>query len=170
LKRKLPEETKRHIPRIQASVILARNPEKYGLPTELDPPLQYSEVQISKRIDLRKAAQALGISFNELKRLNPALRGTATPANYPDFRLKVPTNCSPETYKRLASLSPAKAKPSKKFAGRHKVQPGETLIKIAARYKTTVAELEEENNLYSEDILYAGTWLQVPAQPSTPKN
>jgi membrane-bound lytic murein transglycosylase D len=170
LKRKLPEETKRHIPRIQASVILAHNPEKYGLPTELDPPLQYSEVQISKRIDLRKAAQVLGISFNELKRLNPALRGTTTPANYPDFRLKVPANCSPEIYKRLASLSPAKTKPSKKFAGRHKVQPGETLIKIAARYKTTVAELEEENNLYSEDILYAGTWLQVPAQPSTQKN
>ncbi len=167
LKRRLPEETKRHVPRIQASVILARNPDKYGLPTQLDPPLEYSEVPISKRIDLREAARVLGISVNELKRLNPALRGFATPANYPDFRLKVPAECNSETRKRLIAISPAKIVPPENFGGRHKVQRGETLIKIAAKYKTTVAELEQANNIYSEDILYAGTWLRVPSRSAT---
>ncbi len=164
LKRRLPEETKRHIPKIQASVILARNPEKYGLPTELDPPLQYSEVCLSKRIDLREAAKVLGTSVDELKRLNPSLKRLITPANYPNFILKVPANTDLGAHEKLAALPLVKNKSSAIFQGRHKVQRGETLIKIAARYNVTLAELEEVNNISSEDVLYAGTWLQVPSE------
>ena len=63
LRRKLPAETKNHVPLIQASVILGRNPEYFGLPTELDPPLKYAEVSVSKPIDLRAAAKVLAVVF-----------------------------------------------------------------------------------------------------------
>ena len=57
----LPKETKNHIPLIHASIILARNPEKYRLPVVLDPPLEYVEVSVSKPIDLNAAAKVLHI-------------------------------------------------------------------------------------------------------------
>jgi membrane-bound lytic murein transglycosylase D len=163
LRRKLPEETKNHIPLIHASVILARNPEKYGLPTELDPPLQYSKVSVSKPIDLRAAAKVLATSLDELKKLNPALRGLTTPANYPNFQLKVPAGSAPDIHDQLAALPTATIKPPPEYNARHKIRPGETLSGIAARCHVSLAELERANNLSPKKKLTVGTWLQVPS-------
>jgi membrane-bound lytic murein transglycosylase D len=164
LRRRLPEETKNHVSLIQASIILARDPEKFGLPKKLDPPVTYSEVSVSKPIDLRAAAKALGISSDELKKLNPALRGLATPANYPDYRLKIPVDCGTGVGEKLASLPKAIIKPPPDFDGRHKIQPGETLSGIAARYGVSVAALEKANNLWSRHKIRAGAWLYVPTK------
>jgi len=167
-RRRLPEETKNHIPLIHASLILAKNPEKYGLPTELDPPLKYSEVSVSKPIDLRAAAKVLSTSIDELKKLNPALRGLTTPANYPNYKLKVPEDSDPKIHDRLAALPTAKIKPPDEFNCRHKVRNGDTLARIAARYHVSVEELERVNQISSKKKLLAGTWLQVPSHPSIP--
>ncbi len=167
LKRKLPNETKNHVPMIQASVILAKNPEKYGLPTKLDPPLQYAKVSVSKPIDLRAAAKALNTTVAELKKLNPALSGLTTPANYPNFQLKVPPNSDPDAGKKLASLPEAKIKLPTEYR-RHKVLTGETLSGIAARYRVSIAELAKANSLSTDHRLKAGVWLQVPLSASNP--
>jgi membrane-bound lytic murein transglycosylase D len=163
LKRRLPEETKNHIPLIQASVILGRNPDKFGLPTELDPPLKYAEVSVSKPIDLRAAAKILGISTDELKKLNPSLRGLNTPANYPNFKLKVPENAPSDAHEQLASLPAAKIKPMTSTSCRHKVRPGDTLTAISARYHVTISELRQVNDLSPKDKLIAGSWIKLPA-------
>jgi len=102
---KLPKETKNHIPLIHASIILARNPEKFGLPLELDPPLEYVEVSVSKPMDLRAAAGVLNTTVEELKMLNPSLQGLKTPAKYPDYRLKVPADSDVNLRERLVALS-----------------------------------------------------------------
>jgi membrane-bound lytic murein transglycosylase D len=164
LRRKVPAETKNHVPLIQASVILGRNPEKFGLPTELAPPLKYAEVSVSKPIDLRAAAKILSISLDELKNLNPALRGFTTPANYPNFQLKVPADSDPASHGQLASLPTAKVTLPKEFDSRHKVQRGETLSSIAAKYRVSVSELERANNLSAKKKLAVGKWIQVPSR------
>ena len=163
LRQKLPAETKNHIPLIHASVILGRNPEKYGMPTELDPPLQYTEVSVSKPIDLRAAARVLSTSIDELKKLNPALRGLTTPANYPNFQLKVPLDSPAEIEEQLASLPTAKIRTLPESDCRHKVRPGETLTRIADRYKITVAKLQQANNFSAKTKLIAGSWIRLPS-------
>ena len=163
LKQRLPAETKNHIPLIHASVILGRNPEKYGMPTELDPPLQYTEVSVSKPIDLRAAARVLSTSIEELKKLNPALRGLTTPANYPDYRLKVPFDSPSEIVEQLASLPTAKIRALPESDCRHKVRRGETLTRIADRYKVSVAKLQQANNFSAKTKLIAGSWIRLPS-------
>ena len=101
----MPKETKNHIPLIYASIILARNPEIYGLPTTLDSPPEYVEVSVSKPIDLHAAAKVLHTTVPELRRLNPSLRRLSTPRNYPDFRLKVPADSDINLRERLVALS-----------------------------------------------------------------
>jgi membrane-bound lytic murein transglycosylase D len=169
LRRRLPEETKNHVPLIQASVILARNPEKYGLPTKLDPPLKYTEVSVSKPIDLRAAAKVLSTSIDELKKLNPALRGLTTPANYPNFRLKVPVNTDPRIHDDLAALPTAKPTALPNRASRHKIRPGDTFTKIASRYHVSISDLEKANNFSAKKILIPGTWIHIPNHASIPK-
>jgi membrane-bound lytic murein transglycosylase D len=163
LRRRLPEETKNHIPLIQASVILARNPEKYGLPTKLDPPLKYSEVSVSKPIDLRAAAKILDTSIDELKKLNPALNGMRTPANYPNYKLKVPSIIDSNTHKELNALPVANIKPAEEV-NRYKVKPGQTLTAITALYHVSVSELEKANGISSKNKIMAGTWIKVPSR------
>jgi membrane-bound lytic murein transglycosylase D len=102
---KLPKETKNHIPLIHASIILARNPEKFGLPLQLDLPLEYVEVSVSKPINLQAAADVLHTTVGELKQLNPSLRRLRTPAKYPDYRLKVPVDSNVNLRERLVALS-----------------------------------------------------------------
>lgn len=164
LKRRLPEETRNHIPLIQASVILAKNAEKYGLPTKLDPPLKYVEVSVSKPTDLRAAAKVLSTSLEELKKLNPALRGFTTPANYPNFRLKIPENTDPATHQYLASLPLAKFRGPHDMEGRHRIRPGETLGGIAERYGISVPALCKANRLSRKSTIRAGSFLSVPSQ------
>lgn len=162
LRKRVPAETKNHVPLIQASVILGRNPEKFGLPTELAPPLKYSEVSVSKPIDLRAAAKVLSTTFEELKKLNPALRGSATPANYPNFQLKVPADSDPDSHEQLASLPTAKVTLPKEFNSRYKVRHGDTLSSIAAKYRVSVSELARANNTSTTRKLVVGKWIQVP--------
>jgi membrane-bound lytic murein transglycosylase D len=163
LRQKLPAETKNHIPLIHASVILGRNPEKYGMPTELDAPLQYTEVSVSKPIDLRAAARVLSTSIEELKKLNPALRGLTTPANYPNYQLKVPLDSPAEMEEQLASLPTAKIRALPETDCRHKVRQGETLTRIADRYKITVAKLQQVNNFSAKTKLIAGSSIRLPS-------
>ncbi len=163
LRQRLPAETKNHIPLIHASVILGRNPEKYGMPTELDPPLQYTEVSVSKPIDLRAAARVLSTSIEELKKLNPALRGLTTPANYPNYQLKVPLDSPAEIEEQLASLPTAKIRALPESDCRHKVRQGETLTRIADRYKISVAKLQQANNFSAKTKLIAGSWIRLPS-------
>ena len=148
---------------IQASVILGRNPEKYGFPTDLHPPLHYINVSVSKPIDLRAAAKVLNTSLEELRRLNPALKRLNTPPNYPDFQLKVPADSDPDIHAKLAALPKARTKTARDFDRRHKVRKGETLYSIAALYGVSIDELADANDIVSKNKIRAGRWLLVPS-------
>ncbi len=163
LRRNFPRETRNHIPLIQASIIIARNPEKYGFPKEVDPPLSYDKITVSKAIDLRSAAKLLGISLDELRELNPSLRGLSTPVNYPNFELKVPSGVDAEVGQKIAALPAVKIKPPPELPGRYKVQQGDTLSAIARRFHTTSEAIQSANDIRSPKSLRAGTWIHVPS-------
>jgi len=167
LRRNFPAETKNHVPLIQASIILARNPEKYGFPKDLDPPLAYDKLTVSKAIDLRAAAKLMNISLEELRKLNPALRGFSTPVSYPGFELKIPPGTDVEITEKIAALPAVRLKPPSEFPNRYKVQSGDTLTQIALHFHTTVAALQAANNITSPKLLKVGSWIQVPAPSST---
>ena len=168
LRRNFPKETRNHVPMILSSVILGRNPDKYGLPVELDPQLQYDRIKVPRRISLAAAAKTLDVEVDALKRLNPALKTAYTPANYPDYELNVPIAIEPARLEQLALLPPTRDPAPQIFDGRYKVRPGDTLWAIASRYGTTVAALQEANDIRSPKSLRVGTLLEVPAKKSPP--
>src|SRR6202012_4960520 len=70
----MPRETKNYVPQILAAIIMAKNPEKYGLTNiALDPPITYDTVTVDYAMDLRLAADVTGTSLANLVSLNPAL-------------------------------------------------------------------------------------------------
>jgi membrane-bound lytic murein transglycosylase D len=164
--RRMPAETRKHVPLILAAAILSHNPEKYGFPTEFDQPFKYDTVVISKPVDLGSVAKTLNTSVGELKNLNPAIKGNRTPAKYPGFVLRVPAGSDPELYALIEKLPEAK---SVAVDGKHKVVQGDTLYELALRYGVRLADLQEVNDLTSKSILKIGMILEIPARASSSK-
>jgi len=164
--RRMPAETRKHVPLILASAILSRNPEKYGFTAELEPPMRYNTITVSKPVDLGSAAKTLNISVDELRKLNPAIKGSRTPARYPDFALKVPADSDPELYALIEKLPEA---PAIAVDGKHKVEKGDTLYDLARRYGVRLADLQEANNLTAKSILRIGMMLDIPVRASSGK-
>jgi Tfp pilus assembly protein FimV len=67
-----------------------------------------------------------------------------------------------------AASSTAKAPAVEGWNGRvHIVEPGDTLIQIAATYKTSVMAIEKENGITSTSILRVGQALKIPGTEKT---
>ena len=164
LPRRMPAETRKHVPLILAAAILSRDPEKYGFSTEFEQPLKYDAIVVSKPVDLRSVAKILNTPVEELRRLNPALKGNRTPARYPEFALKMPFESDPELYSLIEKLPAA---PAISVDGKHKIEQGDTLSALAIRYGVRLKDLKEANNLTDKSILRIGVLLDIPSRATS---
>ena len=156
----LQRETRDYVPFVVAAALIAKDPARYGFDVVPDPPMEFDLVQLEKTLDLSRVAEKLGTSVDDLRLLNGELRTRLTPAGgiYP---LRVPPGTG-ETLKASLAALPAAAPVEER---RIKVKKGDTLPKLAARYKLSVAELADWNDLPANARLKAGTVLTVPSRP-----
>src|ERR1700712_3448568 len=68
----MPAETRAYVPQILAAIIMAKNPERYGLgQITPDPPVLYDTVTTDYGIDLRLVADVTQSTIPEIVALNP---------------------------------------------------------------------------------------------------
>jgi LysM repeat protein len=115
-------------------------------------------------VNLKAVSKALDISVDLLRNLNPSLKTLYTPPDNPHFELNVPEGMGVDLTEKLASMPAADLKADPEFDGRYKIQPGDTLTAIAARFKVSVEDLKAANNLSSPKSLRAGSTLMVPTK------
>ncbi|MCK5202433.1 MAG: LysM peptidoglycan-binding domain-containing protein, partial [Desulfobacterales bacterium] len=156
---RLPRETARYVPRFLATLHILDQPEMYGLQlTDVDMPLQFETVTISKQVSLKDVARSIGAEETALYELNPELRYKICPEDrYP---LKVPPYKSEVLLTQLDQI-PVSTPPSRAYAY-HRVRPGETLSLIAKRYRTSVSRIMRANNLRRSNYIVAGRLLKIP--------
>ena len=154
----LPKETREYVPLFLASVLVIRDPVQYGLDLVLRDAPAADAVALDRPLDLRRAAEWLGIRVDEIQALNPELRRWTTPAAASGYLLKVPAGLGSRLQSRLADGVPGDL-------ARHVVQKGETLATIARRLKVTRSDLAEANYLTAAARLRPGDELIVPRAP-----
>ncbi len=187
LYRQLPEESARFVPKFLAVLHVIDNPERYNIElSEQHEPLNYETVTLTKQLHLKSIADELGVYYNELLALNPALRQEVTPNA--QYELKVPAGKGAELIAKLDDIpewTPASlkrrtetqiiqddfqrlhwSKGTKQL--RHKVQKGETFFSIAQKYKLSVLDLLTANNMKVNSSIKTGSILKIPvdARPS----
>lgn len=153
----LPKETEDYVPKMIALAQILKQPEKYGVEFPAIPNQPYFEtVDVGSQIDMAQAADMAEISLDEMYLLNPGFNQWATRPDGP-HQLNVPAEKANAFRVNLASLPPEK----RINWVRYKIQSGDSISVIAARYKTTAKVLREVNGMNSDKIR-AGKVLFVP--------
>ena len=72
--RYLPRDTREYVPMVLASIIIARDPRRYGFEIPAVPSLAYERVTVPDAIDLGVLAEWAGVPVEQIRDLNPELR------------------------------------------------------------------------------------------------
>ena len=156
---RLPRETARYVPRFLAVLHILKDMEKYGLDsTDLDQPLEYETVIVTKQVRLKDIAKKIGLSEKTMKQLNPELRYKILPRN--EYPLKVPPGKGDLLLANLDNI-PVSYPPRPAYV-KHRVRSGETLSTIARKYRTSMSKIARANKIYKRNYIVAGTILKIP--------
>ncbi len=164
----MPAETRAYVPKILAAVIMAKNPEKYGLDKLVpSPPVIYDTVATDYSIDLKLVADVTGSTVQELVALNPSMLRLVTPTDT-SFDLHIPPGTKELYTDRLKDI-PEDRRASWRF---HVVKASETLDTIASALHAKPAEIAETNGITAQDPMAVDDELVVPvaavAAPGVP--
>ena len=154
----LPGETKNYVPGTIAAIIMAKNPEKYGL-DKLVPmsPVISDTVTIDYTVDLHLVADVTNASLQEIVALNPSLLRMSTPHDAP-FDLHIPPGTR-EAYSSRIKEIPEEKRSSWRF---HVVRAGESLDVIASTLHGRPSEIADVNSIKPGESLDEGDELVVP--------
>jgi len=161
-KRYLPRETRDYVPLILAAVIIARNPEQYGMNVVPFEAPAYETVTLTQAVDLRRIAEWAGIPVQVIQDLNPELRRWTTPIRAAEYELKVPQGTADVIHARMLEAAADELAP----LNRHTVRKGETLLSIAKKLKVSRTDLAEANYLSPRATLKVGQQLIIPRAPT----
>jgi membrane-bound lytic murein transglycosylase D len=134
----IAQETRDYVPNILATILIAKNPEKYGFRNiRPDAPLSYDVVNVPSATSLSLVASATDTSVDYLRSINPELRRDVTPRGEA-YNLRVPAGRG-KAFVALLKRVPADRRESAKVVS---VAPGEDFGSVAARTGSSVAQLQ----------------------------
>ena len=144
-----------------AAVDIAQNIEQYFPGIELHSPLMIKEVEVKKATSVAALASSRGLTQQQLLAWNHALspKTKLIPAGY---RLKLPVDAKAEPV-AIAAVPAVQSRPrAQTQVVRHRVRPGETLVRIARRYGASVERILQANGLRRSHLLRVGMTLLIP--------
>lgn len=156
--RYIRQETKNYVPAFLAALIISKDPQKYGFFEEIEKPLEYEKVSVDYVVDLRLVAECAGVSFEEIKMLNPELSRLTTPSKSSSYELNLPTNSKDDFLTEIASIPENKRITWRK----HEVREGESLTSIASLYRTTTDSIASANSFDQDATLGVGQKVVIP--------
>src|SRR5437868_9446822 len=137
----IAQETRNYVPNILATILIAKNPEKYGFKgIKPDSPLGYDVVQVSNPTSLQLVAEATDTSVDYVRSLNPELRRDVTPRGEA-YNVRVPAGKGKQFFALLKRI-PAERRDSARVIS---VAPGEDLQAVASRTGVSLAQLQAMN-------------------------
>ena len=154
----LAAETRNYIPKFMAAIIIARNPEAFGFTFMEVPTFQYDLLEVPAGMDIRTVTERSGISLGLIRSINPELRGNIIPLSEPTYVLRLPRGIGTVFLENFDGLLPDK----RVVYNEYKVKKGDSVYKIAKKFKSTVSSIREANKLNKKSRIVSGKTILVP--------
>src|SRR5437879_5980768 len=149
-----------------AALEVDRNPEKYFGSLQRQSAVKFQEVQLPAYVSMPTLERALRIEPEKLRALNPALTHAVWDGRQrvpKAYRLRLPLDGTSWTRELLAQrLSPGEMFAGQSAPPRYRVQAGDTLVRVAARYGVSADTLARMNHLRVSARLRDGRTIDVP--------
>ncbi len=183
----LPRETRSYLPQFVAMIYVLNHQQEHNLSVDyVLYPIKSDTIHVSNYADLKSIAQQLNVCYEDLTKLNPALKRGAIPPHAKNYPLRIPVDKMPQLIanrteimdsaavngkEELAKL--ARNQPGSTYGRhkiRHRVRSGEVLGKIAQRYQVRVSDIRRWNNIRG-NLIRSGQslniWIKSGNQPQT---
>ena len=148
-----------------AAVDVDANAEAYFGPLNPDPVADTAVMSVPDYVTVSTLADAFDVSHDVLRNWNPALTAAVWSGEKfvpRGFRLRVPGDVVPNAAERLAAVPASLRYTAQRPDVLHRVQRGETVSGIAARYRVSQSALVQLNNLRSQNFIRVGQELRLP--------
>ncbi|RDV24305.1 LysM peptidoglycan-binding domain-containing protein [Alteromonas aestuariivivens] len=153
----LPRETRAYVPKLLALADILKNKDSYDYDwPSVDNVAVIETVDIDSQVDLAFAAQLAGMSLKDLHALNPGFNRWATDPDGP-HRLILPMDKASQFKQELANVD----RSERLNWVRHKVERGDSLLKLAKEYHTTADIIKRVNSMDS-NMIRVGDHIMVP--------
>jgi membrane-bound lytic murein transglycosylase D len=137
----IAQETRNYVPNILATILIAKNPEKYGFKgIKPDLPMSYDVIQVPSATSLQLVADITDSSVDYLRTLNPELKRDVTPRGEA-YNIRVPAGRSKPLVALLRRI-PGDRLDSARVVS---VAPGEDWQSVANRTGIPVTQLQAMN-------------------------
>ncbi|HEY0544849.1 MAG TPA: transglycosylase SLT domain-containing protein [Pyrinomonadaceae bacterium] len=137
----IPQETRNYVPNILATILIAKNPDKYSFKgIRPDSPLSYDIVQVPNATSLQLIADATDTSVDYLRMLNPELRRDITPRGEA-YQVRVPGGRAKQFVAVLKRIPSDRREAARVIT----ITPGEDLQAVANRTGLSVAQIQAMN-------------------------
>jgi len=138
----IAQETRNYVPNILATILIAKNPEKYGFKgIRPEAPMSYDVVQVPSATSLQLVADATDSNVDYIRSLNPELKRDVTPRGEP-YNVRVPGGRAKQ-FVALLKRVPGERRDTARVIS---VAPGEDLQSVASRTGVSVSQLQAMNN------------------------
>ena len=171
--KRLPAQTRNYVPCFLAALTIAKNPKCFGVNVPPADTFSLDTVLVNDCIDMDTIAQAVGISVDSLKKINPHILRWCTPPDITNTVLYLP----PGKKKIFDTLCAQLPEEKKVKWYRYQIKPGDDIQKIARRFNVSADVISAINRLKkparlarqaSVSLVWPVSFLPLPGSPSSP--
>lgn len=137
----IAQETRNYVPNILATILIAKNPVKYGFKgIKPDAPISYDVIQVPSATSLQLVADITESNVDYLRTLNPELKRDLTPRGE-TYNIRVPAGRSKSLVALLKRIPGDRLDSARVIS----VAPGEDWAGVASRTGIPMAQLQAMN-------------------------
>ncbi len=148
-----------------AALEIDSNPDRYFPNLKIDPPSDTATITVPAYMTVDTLADALNLREATLRTLNPALTDIVWSGDKlvpQGFELRLPRDTAAVAEALLGTIEADELFAAQRPDREHRVQRGDTLSKIAAEYRISLAALMSVNGMTNRSVIRVGQMVRLP--------